>query len=154
MREVIAAPVDAQAFDPFGVLLSDAGIRATHRHGAPGSATCIETLLAPVPPHAGYCDIELLENHALSTQTFFPLDVSRYLVVACPGDEEGRPDIALVRAFIVGGNMAVQYHQGIWHCNMAALDRPGLFVNLVQKNHSADDCTFITVPPFRVTLPG
>ena len=154
MRDIIAAPISPAAFAPFGVLLSAAGIHAAHQHCAPDSTTCIETLLAPVPPQPAHCDIQMMEKHDFSTQTFFPLDVARYLVVVCPGNAEGRPDTDRVLAFTVAGTMAVQYHRGTWHCNMAALDRPGLFVNLVQKNHSEDDCTYIAVPPFRVTLPS
>jgi ureidoglycolate lyase len=152
MRNIIALPITPALFAPFGILLSTDGLRAEHRHNAPQSQTCIETLWAPAQP--GHCDIQRMERHGFSTQTFFPLDVSRYLVVVCPGGDGDRPDTARALAFVVDGRMALQYHRGTWHCNMAALDRPGLFANLVQKNHGEDDCTVITVPPFRVTLPS
>ncbi|ENT4821195.1 MAG: ureidoglycolate lyase [Klebsiella michiganensis] len=154
MHEVMVAPVDASVFSPFGILLSGAGIKATHKHNAANSATCIETIQVSELSHAGYCDIDAMEKHDFSTQTFFPLDMAQYLIVVCASNEEGLPDITQVRAFSVQGNEALQYHPGTWHCNIATLYRPGLFVNLVEKNNSSDDCTHITVPTFRVRLPN
>lgn len=152
MREIMAKPITARAFSPFGVLLAAAGATTAHRFNAPNSETRLETVLSQTPPQREYCTIRVMEKHAFSTQAFFPLHVDRYLVVVCPAGAEA-PDLARVQAFWVPGDSAVQYHQGAWHCNMAALGRPGLFVNLVQKNDTTDDCTYIDVDPFRVRLP-
>ncbi|WP_191091610.1 ureidoglycolate lyase [Affinibrenneria salicis] len=146
-----ARPINAADFSPFGVLFVAVGHSATHRHQATHSDTRIETQWATTPPRADYCDIRLMEKHPLSTQAFFPLDVARYLIVVCP-DADGQPDSARARAFVADGRTAIQYHQGIWHCNMTALDRPGLFINLVQKNGGPQDCIFMEVTPYRVAL--
>ena len=154
MHEVTAIPVDATVFEPFGVLLSGAGRKATHSHNVAGSITSIETMQVSEISRPDYCDIDTIEKHDFSTQTFFPLDMARYLIVVCASDEEGLPDITQAQAFLVQGNTALQYHPGTWHCNITTLYRPGLFANLIQKNNSSDDCTYITVPRFRVRLAG
>ncbi|HBW2224507.1 TPA: hypothetical protein MEL26_004978 [Klebsiella quasipneumoniae subsp. quasipneumoniae] len=154
MHEVLVVPIDALAFQPFGILLSGVGVTTTHRHNASNSATYIETIRVSELPDVGYCDINTMEKHGFSAQAFFPLDLAQYLIVVCASNEEGLPDITQARAFSVKGNEALQYHPGTWHCNIVTLYRPGLFVNLVEKNNSSDDCTHIVVPTFRVRLPN
>jgi ureidoglycolate lyase len=62
-----------------------------------------------------------LERHKAITQTFIPLGNDPFVMLVAPPDAEEGPDrlplAALMRAFIVPGNAAVQLHRGTWHEN-------------------------------------
>jgi ureidoglycolate lyase len=46
----------------------------------------------------------VMERHRFSSQTFFPLDVARYVVVVAPYSGIDRPDMARACAFVVPGD--------------------------------------------------
>lgn len=62
-----------------------------------------------------------LERHLQLTQTFIPMNGDSFVtVVAAPGvgfEENGLPRLAETRAFVVPGHMAIQLHRGTWHEN-------------------------------------
>ena len=66
----------------------------------------------------------MMERHPLGSQAFFPLQATPWLAVVAP-DEAGRP--GLPRAFLVrpdaDGFMGVNYHRGVWHHPLLALER-------------------------------
>ena len=84
---IVAEPLTAEAFKPFGAVLEGTP--------APGRAYLSDTLanrrahapvslaVATVEPKATFpLDVKVLERHEHSSQTFIPLRVSRYLVLA------------------------------------------------------------------------
>ncbi len=74
--------------------------------------------------------IDLLERHLHTSQTFFPLDVEKYLIVVAP-DKLNQPDLEKIKAFIVPGTMGINYYLGTWHSPLQVLDRSGVFAILM-----------------------
>lgn len=153
LRTLIAAPLTADAFMPFGRVVS-AGLQPgssanqgtavrfdfcadlvnTRPHAKPNL-----TVFRSVPkslPH----DVVLLERHPCSTQVFIPMVVARYLVCVAPTLPEGGPDLAGLKAFLCAPNQGVAYAPGTWHHPMVALDAPGEFSMLVWEDGTALDC--------------
>lgn len=132
--------LSAAAFAPFGEVIAtpDAG-------GAPvndgtarrfddvarleldrdGGRPCLS--LFRVQPAELPIECTRLERHPLSTQAFVPLGAARFLVVvASPGGDA--PDAARTRAFLAADGQGVNYHAGVWHHPVLALDRETDFV--------------------------
>ncbi len=87
-----------------------------------------------------------MERHSWSTQTFVPMDVSRWVVLVAP-DKGGRPDPDGLVAFLATGDQAVSYHIDTWHHPLRILDRPGRFATLMWTTGvKADDEVWSTLP--------
>ena len=109
----------------------------------------------------GLFQVEILERHPYTTQTFIPLglsslgaDKARYLVIVAPSllpssvDEElpapvstansgplpgrGLPDLQKIRAYIANGSQAVTYGAGTWHAPMVAIGKEPISFVVVQ----------------------
>jgi ureidoglycolate lyase len=109
----------------------------------------------------GTFQVEILERHPFTTQTFIPLGLcpaeqeeARYLVVVAPslppshGDERlpvpvrsppavrlpgrGLPDLTKVHAFLARGSQAVTYGAGTWHAPMAVVGKKSVDFVVVQ----------------------
>ena len=93
-----------------------------------------------------------LERHNYSTQTFFPLDLDRYLVVVCRAKQEGKPDLDSLYAFECSPGQAVQYDVGTWHTAIRGIGRDAVFAMLIYEDGTTSDCETCDVPPFRVQL--
>jgi ureidoglycolate lyase len=85
-------------------------------------------------------EVRLLERHPCSTQMFMPLACRRFLVVVCPEDARGEPDLPRLRAFVCGPGQGVNYRAGVWHHPIIALDGPADFLMLAWEDGSARDC--------------
>ena len=85
-------------------------------------------------------EVRLLERHPCSTQMFVPLACRRFLVVVCPSDTRGEPDLADLRAFVCGPGQGVNYRVGVWHHPIIALDGPAELLMLAWEDGSALDC--------------
>ena len=67
-------------------------------------------------------EVEVMECHPLGTQAFIPMTMdaqSRYLVAVAPA---GDLNPALITAFIVEGQLGINYKKGVWHLPIVALD--------------------------------
>lgn len=152
MHEIVAAPISAHAFEPFGdVLLEDAG-SLTPWNGRSGAESVLEKLAAARPAHDGRRVLTLMERHVHSTQAFFPLDPEPYLVVTAPDGPEGGPDLQGLVAFVAPAGAVIQYRPGVWHAPMTTLGRSGRFAMHVFKDGSDADCEFLPIPPAAVRL--
>jgi ureidoglycolate lyase len=85
-------------------------------------------------------EVRLLERHPCSTQMFVPLSCERFLVVVCPEDARGEPDLPLLRAFLGGPGQGINYRLGVWHHPIIALEAPAEFLMLAWEDGSALDC--------------
>ncbi len=85
-------------------------------------------------------EVRLLERHPCSTQMFMPLACRRFLVVVCPQDVRGEPDLPHLRAFVCGPGQGVNYRAGVWHHPIIALDGSADFLMLAWEDGSAQDC--------------
>src|SRR5262245_39011762 len=153
--KLVIQPISAEAFAPHGTLVcapAEVGrkpfpsalnnLRADARASLSASRAMPKTL-----PLTG----TVMERHRFSSQTFFPLDVSRYVVVVAPHSPAGKPDMGLARAFLVPGDTAITYAADSWHHPMIALDRVACFSVLLWRDGTAADVeTVVLDEPFEL----
>ncbi len=153
MRELRAEPLSADAFAPFGRVVSaglQQGSSANQGTAVRFDFTCE---LSNTRPHAKPnlavfrsvarslpLEVVLLERHPCSTQVFIPMIVSRYLVCVAPTLPDGGPDLSGLKAFICAPGQGVAYAPGTWHHPMVALDTPGEFTMLAWEDATPLDC--------------
>ncbi len=133
---VAAEPITPEMFEPFGTIIS-----APPSIGRESFAHALDHDQRPAvlsTTHVGPSDLPLtinqLERHPHSSQTFLPLDVSRWIVVVSPG-----PTADGLRAFTVGSGLGVSFNRGTWHAGLTALDRAASFAVLMWKDGETDD---------------
>lgn len=143
MKEIIAQPLDTVAFEPFGQVLASPGEVARLDFAASlenaREAAKANLLLARAQPTTLPHEVAAMERHPDSSQAFFPLNVSRYLILVCPGAGPDAPDLDQLQAFIATGNQGINYDAGTWHHPMTTLDREGTFAALVWEDGSPRD---------------
>jgi ureidoglycolate lyase len=153
--KLVIQPISAEAFAPHGTLVrAPADVGRTPFPGALSSlrADARATLSASrAMPKTLPLTGTVMERHRFSSQTFFPLDVARYVVVVAPHSPGGKPDMARARAFLVPGDTAITYAADSWHHPMIALDRVACFsVLLWRDGTSADIETVALNQPFEL----
>lgn len=94
-----------------------------------------------------------VERHPFAAQCFFPLDVSRYVVMVMPSDGAGLPCPDQAVGFLMPGSMGVIYHPGVWHLCATVLERPGHFTVLMWRGGAMQDDEFETIPPMTLLEP-
>src|SRR5881409_4126406 len=128
MMRIVATPLTPKSFAPYGDVLMapddfgrayfDAGLQTSRSTARPSLSVSRVRPLTSLPLEA-----KVLERHEFSSQSFLPLDVSRWLVVVAPSAADGGPDAARAVAFLAGPGHGVTYHAGTWHPPPA--DDPG-----------------------------
>lgn len=155
MLTVKARVIDPVAFAPFGEVITspdtlpniDAS-RALDNRRDGASTTLYTTIVAPVTLPL---TLTRMERHRYSSQTFLPLDASRYLVCVAPHGSNGQPDPDALLAFLVPAGTGITYRADVWHHPMTALDREARFAVLMWRDGSAYDEEFIDLAqPLRV----
>jgi ureidoglycolate lyase len=159
MRTIVAEPLTAEAFTPFGAVLEGPP--------TPGRVYVSETL-ANARAHAPVClsvatvepkkdlplRVTVLERHEHSSQTFVPLSVSRYLVLATLDAPGGGPDLTRLCAFVARAGQGVTYAMGTWHHPVTVLDAPASFAVLMWRDGTSGDEEFVPVTtPLTVVVP-
>jgi ureidoglycolate hydrolase len=163
---IVATPLDAGAFVPFGSVLDiaalpgrpvnenrglrfDLPVGLDHDTGASSPSTAVYRLTASNLPFA----IRQFERHHLSDQLFVPLAASACLVAVAPAGRDGRPDIAGIRAFIGLPGQAIVYGAGVWHLPLVALDGEGTFLmQMWEIGDAGRDCEVQDLPdPVMIT---
>ncbi|MDY7229059.1 ureidoglycolate lyase [Hyalangium rubrum] len=148
-----AQPLTREAFAPFGeVIGSELAGGASANQGTATRYNHVAQLASSRPearpnlavfhsvPKALPFQVRLLERHPCSTQMFVPMACRRFLVVVCPDDAQGEPDLAGLRAFLCGPGQGVNYRAGVWHHPIIALEGPADFLMLAWEDGSARDC--------------
>lgn len=96
--------------------------------------------------------VEVLERHPLGSQAFMPLHRRPYLVVVAPIGERVRTGD--LHAFLARGDQGVNYHAGVWHHALLALDAESDFL-VVDRGGPGDNCdTYSLAEPVTVTAEG
>jgi ureidoglycolate lyase len=155
---IVAKPLDADEFAPYGDVLAppaelgrvyfDAGLSSTRPGARPSLSVAHVKFLPKLPLEA-----TVMERHEFSSQSFVPLDVSRWLVVVAPSAPDGGPDGARAVAFLAGPGQGVTYHAGTWHHPLTILDRPGRFAVFMWRDGTKTDEEFRTLAtPFTVDV--
>jgi len=132
MRQILAAPLTAEAFASFGDVLEATGDfrpineglcrrhhdRARMDFGPEGRAGIS---IFDAEPRALPYTFDLIERHPEGSQAFIPMTAAPFLVIVATGPEEAP------RAFLTNGAQGINLHRGIWHGVLTPLSSPGLF---------------------------
>ncbi|MEO0729855.1 MAG: ureidoglycolate lyase [Pseudomonadota bacterium] len=156
---LIAETISAAAFAPFGDVLMvpsefgrnyyDSGLGNT-RDGAVASLFIAHIAATPALPVTA----TEMERHEFSSQSFIPMDASRYLIAVAPHRADGKPDAEKARAFIVPGSVGITYGVNVWHHPIIVLDRPAKFAVQMWRDGSSTDEEFVKLEqPFRIEVP-
>ena len=140
--KLVTERISAEAFAPYGTLVrapSDVGRTAFSDalHKRPNAHVTLSAVECAAEDPAAYRHRH--EAPSLSSQTFFPLDVTRYVVLVAPHGAVGMPDMLRARAFMVPGDAAITYAADSWHHPMLALDRPASFSFLLWRDGTDAD---------------
>ncbi len=157
---IAAQPLTAAAFAPFGQVIerpADFGrvyFSETLANGRPAAKGSL-SLTKSRPIETPALTATKMERHAFSSQSFVPLDVSRYLVLVAPHGAEGKPDHTKLQAFVARGDQGVTYGMNVWHHPLCVLDRPGQFAVFMWLDGGKGDEEFVDLPaPFTVAFPA
>ncbi len=148
MKSVIANPLTAAAFAPFGDVIEKGGGEQFSinrgnciRHHALATAevtgddaSVIISIFCGQPyglPHV----LDMVERHPLGSQAFYPLSTNQWLVIVAP-DASGKP--GLPQAFLARGDQGINLKPGIWHGVLTPLDVPADFL-VVDCGGTADN---------------
>jgi ureidoglycolate lyase len=150
--------ISTEAFAPFGTLVrapADLGRNAypdalmNQRPAARATLSASRNLPKTLPLTG-----TVMERHRFSSQTFFPLDVARYVIVVAPHGTPDKPDMQRARALLVPGDAAITYAADSWHHPMIALDRPACFSVLLWRDGTPADMEVVTLEEsFELSLP-
>jgi ureidoglycolate lyase len=135
-RTLVAEPLTAEAFEPFGDVIAATGEsfpinggmcdrfhdRARMEFTGDGRAGVSVGLGRPYPLPLSF---SLVERHPLGSQAFVPMQEDPFLVVVAP-DEGGRPGTP--RAFLTAPGQGVNYLRNVWHGVLMPIGRPGRFL--------------------------
>lgn len=148
---LVAEPITATAFAPFGQLLqlpADPGridYSAFAANLRPGHAElCFRTSLTAAS--ALPLRTRVMERHAFSSQAFLPVDVGRYVVMVAPDAADGGPDLAGARLFLVDGRTGINYRAAVWHHPMTVLDRAAVFATVMFNDGGDRDEDWADLP--------
>ena len=99
-----------------------------------------KSIPSPIP-----FEVAVMERHPLGTQAFIPMTMdqhSRYLVAVAPA---GDLHLALIIAFIVSGQVGINYKKGVWHLPIVALDRDMDFlaIDRIGPEKNCDEVRFL-----------
>ncbi|MEP9380686.1 ureidoglycolate lyase [Aquabacter sp. CN5-332] len=157
---VTARPLTAQAFAPFGEVLStpDAVGRRDYFDSAlgnlrPGVGASLSLILAP-PTLAHPVPVTIFECHAFSSQSFVPMAPCRWLVAVAPHAAAGGPDMTQVRAFLPPPGQGITLHPDVWHAPLTVLDAPSPFAIFMWRDGGPLDEEFASIAPFLVEVPA
>lgn len=160
MRTILAEPITAGAFAPFGELLVppdgfsrhyfDASLSNARSSARPSLSVAVAEPIKSLPLEAVQ-----MERHAFSSQSFVPMDAERYLAIVAPHAAGGGPDTDRARAFLVAGRYGITFRADVWHHPMAVLDRPSTFAIVMWLDGGEGDTELLTLAAaFQVGVAG
>ena len=144
------APLTRGAFAPFGDVIETAD--AKHYPINEGTTERFHDLAAVDVAEAGGrplvnifrgqprempLAIRMMERHPLGSQAFIPTGSNEWLAVVAPaGDPPKASDLV---AFVAGPGQGVNYHRGVWHHPLIALEAVSDFI-VVDRGGGGDNC--------------
>jgi ureidoglycolate lyase len=150
-----AQPLTVEAFAPFGDVIAARGEASTINQGMGGRSSDLAQVdvsadgghaaisVIACMPEALPITLRLMERHPLGSQAFVPLNGQRYVVVvARAGAPPARADL---RAFVCRGDQGINYHRGVWHHPMLALDRACEFAEF-HRVGPGNNCDEVPLP--------
>ena len=76
-------------------------------------------------------EINMLENHPLSSQAFIPLQKTNFIVVVAPISNE--PDINLIETFLISPEEGINFKPKVWHYPLIATENSN-FLTIDKKD--------------------
>ncbi len=155
-----AEPLTPEAFAPFGDVIQIAG----HAARIINEGTCerfddlasVDVLanggrplisIFKATPRSLPFAVRMLERHPLSSQAFYPLDGTPFLVVVAEAGEGAAPPWPeRVRAFRAAGNQGVSYRRNTWHHALLALEQTSHFL-VVDRGGPGENCDEVAIDP-------
>ena len=80
-------------------------------------------------------EINMLENHPLSSQAFIPLQKTNFIVVVAPISDE--PDINLIETFLISPEEGINFKPKVWHFPLIATENSNFLT--IDKKDSANN---------------
>jgi ureidoglycolate lyase len=156
---ITAGTITHDAFAPFGEVVAHRGdaprryLDHAHEHG-PEAVSLRFWVSRIAPTRTAPLAYPKLERHPFSAQTFIPLVAMRFVVVVAPDAADGKPDLAGVRAFVLGAGTGITYRRAVWHGPMTVLDEPAEFAAAMWSAGSPerDDDWFTLPAPLAVAV--
>ncbi|WP_298438104.1 ureidoglycolate lyase [Ottowia sp.] len=149
-RRLVARPLDARTFAPFGTVI-EVPVAAAGRPINAGSSERFDLVDDLALDAAGgrgaiavfraqarrfpFTLIEL-ERHALGSQSFLPLGVARFVLVVAPAGKPPAPDA--LTAFVTHGRQGVVLAPGTWHHALLAVEAGDFAV--IERAAAQVDC--------------
>lgn len=157
LRTIVPVPMDFASFRPFGDYLQRPATLGRVECGRDLESSRADArpcvFLTCREPATGLAvRVSEMERHQFSSQTFVHMSGGRWLVVVCPSDASGGPDIAATQAFIAGPSDVVTYKADTWHHSLTVLDAPSCHAVVMWRNGSHTDEEFRPVNAFEVSL--
>ena len=149
-RQIVAQPLTAAAFAPFGEVLALGP-------GQPGSDAYaadmanlrpdarLNVSISRSSPVGLPLKVMAMEMHPHSAQAFLPIEMSRYLILVCGKTVDGGPDIGGIRAFIAQPDQGINYKPSTWHHPFTVLDAPSRQIMLRYDKDDAEDTIWYEV---------
>ncbi len=154
MRSIIAQPLRAEAFAPYGQVIEvgAGGSGASANQGTARRfdwAAQLEHSRPQARPNLAVFassakalpfELRLLERHPESTQAFVPMRCERFLVCVAGTLSDGKPDLGSLCAFVCGPGQGINYRRNVWHHPIIAIDGDAKFAMLAWEDGSPADC--------------
>ncbi|HBV77028.1 MULTISPECIES: ureidoglycolate lyase [Vibrio] len=153
--ELKVEPLTKDAFKPFGdvidkeasdyFMINNGSTRRYHRMAdvdvADNGGVPIISIFQATPLTYPL-QVQMMERHPLGSQAFIPLLGRPYLIVVAEKGEDLQPQA--LRAFFSNGRQGVNYHKGVWHHPVLALqpDDQFLIVDRAGEGNNCDEVYF------------
>lgn len=161
-RTILAHPLTADAFAPFGRVLAKDGVEPrpmnngkAQRFQALAQAEALDGAvvisIAEAAPYLVPLQLAMVERHPLGSQAFMPLSDKPFLVVVCEStpDGPGHP-----RAFLTAPGQGIQYHRNTWHGVLTPIEEVQDFLIVDRAGAGSNLEEFVFPEPYEVHLPG
>ncbi|EFL88603.1 ureidoglycolate lyase [Ahrensia sp. R2A130] len=160
MKTIIAQPLTAEAFQPFGEVIElDASEQIAinrgkcirhHRLATADVEGDVGLSIFAGQPYALPHTVDLVERHPLGSQAFYPLGQHDWLVVVCE-DDVGQP--TRPQAFLATTGQGVNIARNVWHGVLTPLYEPSNFIVMDRVSDGRNLEEFDLPEPFAVALP-
>ena len=87
-------------------------------------------------------EINMLENHPLSSQAFIPLQKTNFIVVVAP--ISNKPDINLIETFLISPEEGINFKPKVWHYPLIATENSNFLT--IDKKDSANNLEIYNFP--------
>ena len=149
--KISTEPLTEEAFSPYGQVIPLGPLGRAHstryaadvankRPNAKLNVSISQQIPTPLP-----LTVKAMEKHPHSAQTFVPTEAERYLVLVCPEDDNGDPNISQLKAFAADGSQGINYNPDTWHHPFTVLDKPAECVVLRYDMDDDEDTTWYVV---------